>query len=201
MIRCLKYYEQGFIKPITPMKEFPALQIQDGMRYIQRGQHIGKVVITMPEKPQDLPLENLRKGLSLHPDKSYLFVGGLGGLGRSIANWLVERGAKHIVFFSRSAGKTPQSDAFFQELEAQGCVPTAFSGSVCNYDDVQRVVNSIKIPIGGVLQASMVLDVSLTMALTSNSYSSHAGCRIYGNELRAMANGHAPQSARDLEPA
>ncbi|OBT45611.1 Type I Iterative Polyketide synthase (PKS) [Pseudogymnoascus sp. WSF 3629] len=35
-------------------------------------------------------------------DASYLLVGGLGGLGRAIARWMMQHGAKNIIFLSRS---------------------------------------------------------------------------------------------------
>jgi hypothetical protein len=162
MERALRYNAEGHIKPITPIHEFPAAQIGEGMRYLQRGTHIGKVVVTMPENPAALPLEKVRGELRLSPEKAYLFVGGLGGIGRAVASWLVERGARRIVFLSRSAGKDPKTQIFLHELAAQGCNATTFAADVSNYDDVLKAVESIDKPIGGVLQAAMALaDVSL----------------------------------------
>ena len=37
-----------------------------------------------------------------NPNKSYLIVGGLGGFGLQLAQWLVSRGAKKLVLTSRS---------------------------------------------------------------------------------------------------
>ncbi len=36
-----------------------------------------------------------------HPEKSYVIVGGLGGFGLELADWLVSRGARHLVLTSR----------------------------------------------------------------------------------------------------
>ncbi|KAI4122746.1 MAG: hypothetical protein LQ338_005639 [Usnochroma carphineum] len=161
--RAIQFYEQGYIKPITPMKEFQAAHVEEAMRYMQKGQHIGKIVVTMPKDPMELEATAGAKKLTLRPDMSYLSVGGLGGLGRSIASWLVERGARHLIFFSRSAGKVKSDDPFVEELAAQGCSVQTFSGSVANIADVKRVVSSAAKPIAGVLQASMVLsDASLS---------------------------------------
>jgi KR domain len=157
----MEFFKQGHIKPISPVKEFEATQVEEAFRYIQKGQHIGKVVVTLPKNPGDLDTTTGRKDLVLRPDAAYLSVGGLGGLGRSIGSWLVEKGAKHIVFFSRSAGSLAKDDPYIKELEALGCTIQTFSGSVSNSSDVQRVIDSIGRPIAGVLQASMVLRVSL----------------------------------------
>lgn len=160
MDRAFRFFLEGRIKPLYPRKVFPATQIQDAFRYVQKGQHLGKVVVAMPEQANELLTEAAAEELRLRPDRAYLFVGGLGGLGRSISTRLVERGAKHLVFMSRSAGNMPDDHPFVRELAALGCKTTRISGDVCKYDDVVRVIQTVGCPIAGVLQASMVLKVS-----------------------------------------
>lgn len=126
---------------------------------MQKGQHIGKIVIAMQEQAQSLRVMKPRAQLKLRHDRSYLFIGGLGGLGRSIATYLVEHGARSIAFFSRSAAQTSRDDPYIRELETQGCSVQLHSGSVYNQQDVERVIQSLSMPVGGVLQASMVLEV------------------------------------------
>ncbi|KAF2686174.1 ketoacyl-synt-domain-containing protein [Lentithecium fluviatile CBS 122367] len=155
--RTMKYYNQGFIKPIEPCKEFPATNIAEALRYMQKGQRMGKIVITMPESSDALPTSPSQSKISLRADRAYLFVGGLGGLGRAVATWLVENGARKIVFFSRSAGNVPRDDPYIRELEAQGCAVQTISGSVSSREDVDAAFEAIDIPVGGVLQASMAL--------------------------------------------
>ena len=46
------------------------------------------------------------KRVTCHADKSYLLVGGLGGFGIELAQWLVDRGAKKLVLTSRSGVKS-----------------------------------------------------------------------------------------------
>lgn len=121
---------------------------------------MGKIVVSMPENPTELEAAPNVKQITLRPDVSYLSVGGLGGLGRATASWLVENGAKHLIFLSRSAGEVSNDDPFVKELAAQGCSVQTFSGSVANAADVARVVSSATKPIAGVLQAAMVLNVS-----------------------------------------
>lgn len=162
MTRTMDYYRAGFIQPIKPTTTFDAVSIVDAIRYMQRGQHIGKIVIKMPENSTELSAEPLRQELVLRQDRAYLFVGGLGGLGRSIATWLVEHGARHLVFLSRSAGNIPDDDPFVQELAVLGCTTTRISGDVSKLDDVLRAIRASGKPVGGVLQSSMVLRVSHT---------------------------------------
>lgn len=156
---CMEYYRQGAIAPIKPMKVFDARQIVDAFKYMQKGQHIGKIVVTMPKNPQELSVTAVKHKLHLRPEASYLLVGGLGGLGRAISTWMVERGARNLVFLSRSAGKSDGDQNFFRELKVQGCTVQAFSGSISCLDDVKNAVQSAAAPIAGVMHMSMVLRV------------------------------------------
>ena len=155
----MQYHRQGFIQPIKPMKLFEGTQIVDAFRYMQKGQHIGKIVVRVPEDPERLEVTAMKEKLALRPESSYLLVGGLGGLGRAISTWMVEHGARSLVYLSRSAGKSPEDQSFFRELEAQGCLVQCFPGSVTNLDEVKHAVGNAAMPIAGVMQMSMVLRV------------------------------------------
>nr|APX44011.1 polyketide synthase [Pestalotiopsis microspora] len=93
---------------------------------------------------------------------SYLLIGGLGGLGRSISLWMVELGARHLIYLSRSAGSRPEDGKFVRELESMGCEATLVQGDVTKTVDVQRAVEAAKYPLKGVMQMSIVLrDIAL----------------------------------------
>lgn len=95
-------------------------------------------------------------------DVSYLLVGGFGGLGRSVATWMVEHGARSLVFLSRSAA-SPDNAQFVKELEGYpGCTVTTVSGDVSKEEDVLKTINAAPKPLAGVLQLSLVLRVSLS---------------------------------------
>ena len=157
----MNYLQQKAIKPITPMKVFNATEIEDAFRYMQKGQHIGKIVVKMPTDPHELQTTAVKRELRLRQDASYLLVGGLGGLGRAIATWMVECGAQKLIFLSRSAGKSGEDQAFFRELEMQGCSAQAFAGSVSELTDVKYVVKHASAPVAGVMHMSMVLKVKM----------------------------------------
>lgn len=99
-------------------------------------------------------------------DVSYLLVGGLGGLGRSVATWMVEHGARSLVFLSRSAA-SPENEQFVKELEGYpGCTVTTVSGDVSRDEDVLKTIEAAPKPLAGVLQLSLVLRVSAFSFLT-----------------------------------
>ncbi|UKZ55581.1 Type I Iterative PKS [Trichoderma virens] len=175
-----KYYEKGVIKPITPIKSFQATDIIEAFRYMQKGQHIGKIVVSMPTDPSDLQAATKLRSIKFKNDRTYLLVGGLGGLGKSVSNWMVENGARHIMYLSRSAGDSKQDKRFFQEIEAQGCSVQAIKGSVTLLHDVYRAVEQATMPIAGVFLMTMVLRDRCILQLSHDDWFTAAGPKVDG---------------------
>jgi acyl transferase domain-containing protein/NADPH:quinone reductase-like Zn-dependent oxidoreductase len=96
----------------------------------------------------------------IRPDATYLMIGGLGGLGRSIASMLVAHGAKHIAFASRSSANE-DAKVFLSSLQTQGA--TNAIALICDIADAAQLQNLLATdlkslpPIRGVINAAMVL--------------------------------------------
>ncbi|XP_046416456.1 fatty acid synthase-like isoform X1 [Neodiprion fabricii] len=89
----------GAIKPLI-RTVFPIDQVEAAFRYMAAGKHIGKVIVKSSNDTNvHLPLALPRYYCS--KDGSYLILGGLGGFGLELADWLVFRGARKLVFTSR----------------------------------------------------------------------------------------------------
>ncbi|KAL4738206.1 hypothetical protein BDV11DRAFT_216094 [Aspergillus similis] len=157
--RCMHHYALGELTPLQ-VQEFPAEEAQDAFRSMGSG-NTEKVAITMPEEPSSLPVCFSRREPSFRNDAIHLIVGGLGGLGRSVSSWMASHGACHFVFFSPSAA-SKENDDFVLELRAQGCRLELVSGDISNSEDVDALIKGLdkNIPIAGVMQASMALEVT-----------------------------------------
>ncbi|HEV2132108.1 MAG TPA: zinc-binding dehydrogenase, partial [Longimicrobiaceae bacterium] len=83
-------FEKGALRPL-PVKTFPMAEVIPAFRYMAQARHIGKIVLTHHPAPE------------IRPDATYLITGGLGGVGLSVAQWLVEQGARSLVLVGRSA--------------------------------------------------------------------------------------------------
>ncbi|RDA88225.1 hypothetical protein CP532_0333 [Ophiocordyceps camponoti-leonardi (nom. inval.)] len=156
MKQVFQYVQQGYLKPIR-RHDFPASKVSDAFRYMQSGKHIGKIVVTLPEAKSLPAINTSRRQYPFSNESTYLLVGGLGGLGKAVATWIVERGARNLLFLSRSAGKSSEDQGFLRELESQGCRAVAFAGDVSDLATVQKAVKAAPTAISGVLQTSMVL--------------------------------------------
>lgn len=152
------FHKFGLNKPSQPITVFPASDIPSAFKYLQSEGRVGQVVIKMPDSKTELQAFPLRQSMALRSDRTYVIVGGLGGLGQATGRFLIEKGARHLIFFSRSATDVAHS-VYFKELEFLGCTVQAVSGSVNEITDVVRMVDSATTPIAGVLHAAMVLQV------------------------------------------
>ena len=110
------------------MAVFEAANVEQSFRYLQKGDHIGKAIIKFPENIS--PISSIARGQALifDPNASYLLTGGLGGLGKYVATWMVERGARRLIFLSRSAGTGKGDEAFEAELRTLGCIVSFAAG-------------------------------------------------------------------------
>ncbi|KAL4814823.1 hypothetical protein BDW67DRAFT_192033 [Aspergillus spinulosporus] len=151
-------YTQGHIKPITPKSIVGTDQIHNLPAIVNQSKALGTTVVVVPDEVNAHPVLTAQPELKLQPDRAYLLVGGLGGLGQSVSTYLVERGARHLVYLSRNAGAHERHRQFIQELESQGCSIQAIQGDVAKLADVKTAVQAASRPIAGVLQMAMVLN-------------------------------------------
>ena len=91
---------------------------------MQSGHHIGRISVSIRESREDRTLDvailDRPNTLEMSDMASYLLVGGLGGLGRAVSRWMIERGARYLTYLSRNAGGT-DDEQFVHELNSMGC--------------------------------------------------------------------------------
>lgn len=93
---------RGIIQPL-PSTVFAADDTEKALRYLSGAKHFGKVLLKIddPEtKSLTVPLTVVPK-VVCNPKSVYVLVGGLGGFGLELADWLVIRGAQNLVLSSR----------------------------------------------------------------------------------------------------
>ncbi|KAL2843596.1 acyl transferase domain-containing protein [Aspergillus pseudodeflectus] len=149
--------KQGLIGPITPVTSYDASEISAAFRHMQTGQHMGKIVVRMPDSPGELAARETRAEVRFSPDHAYLLSGGVGGLGRAISHWMAEKGARCLVYLSPSAGVSDAHRPFAAELKCQGCEAIFVPGSAAKLADVQKAISLSPKPIKGVFQLALAL--------------------------------------------
>jgi len=97
---------------------------------------------------------------ALSPDATYLITGGLGGLGLSLATWMVSQGARHLVLMGRSEPSAGASEAI-RAMEASGAAVCTWRGDVSRLADVEGVLAQIRDwmpPLRGIVHTAAVLE-------------------------------------------
>ena len=137
--------------PALPRRVFAMDAAIDAFRFMANARHTGKVVVAHPGSgPADLVTSR----------GTYLVTGGLRGIGLLTAEWLVERGARHLVLLGRSA-PSDEARATVHRLEQQGARVVVVQGDVACADDVGRALGhagGVHPPLRGVVHAAGVLD-------------------------------------------
>ena len=155
-----KLFESGHLKPL-PFRSFPACRIDAAFRLMAQGKHTGKVVVAFPAPFVPRRGEPPVPAFSVKPDGCYLITGAFGGFGKVLAEWLVQCGAKHLVFTSRKGAATPQAEEFLGKLRAQGIFIQVVLGDAGSKNDVERLlaeIATLEVPLKGVFHLAMVID-------------------------------------------
>ena len=164
------YCQEGRLQARLFPRMFDASEIAAAFRHMQTGRHIGKIVVRMPDVPHSLKNKPIERKYVFSPTRSYLLVGGFGGIGRLLATWMVTHGARHLVIMSRSAGQSDSDQDYIKELESQGCAVTVVNGSVEDTTSVEQAVSASEHDLAGVVNLSLVLQVSPSPLLNLESY-------------------------------
>lgn len=175
----VEHYLKGDFKPITPITSFDAENIKEAFKYLQKGSHIGKVVIKFPQD-DTLPLAPTIPLPEFRSDATYVLVGGLGGLGKSIAGWMASYGAKNLMFLSRSAGKSQEDQAFFKELSLMGCSSQFFAIDIADAAAVKEAVSHASLPIAGAMHMAMVLADRGILGMDLETWNKAVGPKVEG---------------------
>ena len=91
-------------------------------------------------------------------DKSYILVGGLGGFGLELAEWLVKEGAIKLVLTSRSGIRTGYQERKLRLLREMNVNVSISSRNVTTEDDCKKLIEETQQigPVGGVFNLAMV---------------------------------------------
>ncbi|KAK7908914.1 hypothetical protein PG985_014792, partial [Apiospora marii] len=159
----LGMFSQGTLRPVEYFEVLPISRLTEGMRALQSGQSMGKIVFDM-EDDASVPVRiRSQSAWRLDGSKTYVIAGGTGGLGMMIAEWMVKhKGARHLLLLSRSGIKHGAIDIAcnVKGLRGFGAVIEAPECDITNIDALRGVIEKYRCsmpPIAGCIQASMVL--------------------------------------------
>lgn len=154
----MQYFEDGSLTTLDHTV-FPISEVESAFRYMAQAKHIGKIVVSMQEQ-EVLIASASGESAPFRAHGTYLLTGGLGGLGLTVADWMVRRGARHLVLMGRSS-PSPEARAAVDAMEAAGAQIMIALADVTQEEQVAGVLADIKEsmpPLRGIIHAAGVLD-------------------------------------------
>jgi len=152
------------------IRSFVLSKVDEALNFLRGKRCFGSVVLKLALGHQILVPPPRPAQLALDSSATYILAGGLGGIGRSIADMMFEEaGARNIIFLSRSGAASEDARHFLNSLLIRGCNAQAFECDITDPEQVQLFVTRCKDQgknIKGVLQCAMVLRDSMFENMT-----------------------------------
>ncbi len=152
-----------------PVTSFSSADPSEAFRFMAQGRQIGKISIRMDRNVPVLPSTD---GSLFSRTGAYLISGGLGGVALTVAEWMAENGAGHLVLLSRRPSSS-ETDAAIRKIEAAGATVTHARADVTREDDLAKVVEDLHArgwSIKGVMHAAAVVDDALIRDVTPERF-------------------------------
>ena len=194
--------ERKVIKPLS-RHVFDKTQAEEAFRFMANGKHVGKVVIKMSGSDEnsntdisdknDVGTKNevsekkcqikiTRKRVSFDPDKTYVVIGGLGGIGLELCYWMVRKDARKLVITSRTGIRTVYHKFCIERMKFFGAEVHVETKDVRHLDqaeDLIKFANSIG-PVGGIFNLGMVIKDAMFADQTQEMFQTVCDVKVKG---------------------
>jgi phthiocerol/phenolphthiocerol synthesis type-I polyketide synthase C len=180
---------------VLPVTEFTLPDAADAFALMAGGRHTGKIVVSIPSGGDLEAIASPPQPL-VSPEGGYLIVGGMGGLGFVVAQWLAAHGAGMVVLNGRSA---PGDDirSAIEQLNAAGTRVEVVTGDIADADTAGRLVRAVEdagFRVAGVLHSAMILDDEIVLNI-----SEAAARRVFTPKVAGSWRLHQATAALDLD--
>ncbi|CAG9832335.1 unnamed protein product [Diabrotica balteata] len=182
-----------------PVTCFKYDQLEEAFRYMGSGKHMGKVMIQIREYEQPpQPVPEKFTGIPryfCHPEKSYIIIGGLGGFGLELADWLVLRGAKNLVLVSRKGVTTGYQSLRISLWKSYGTYVHISQDDVCTEEGCRNLLQTANLlgDVHAIFNLGVVLADSVFENQTIESFKTSLG-------PKAVATQYLDRLSREMCP-
>jgi acyl transferase domain-containing protein/acyl carrier protein len=177
----MQQFDRGELNPL-PLRIFPLTEAKAAFRFMAQGQHTGKLILDH----QELWENGGSPSTPLVTSKgTYLITGGLRGLGLMTAEWLVSKGARHLVLTGRREPNA-ESAAVIRELESKGAQVRVEKADVSNAEAMTRLLADIRAvmpPLRGVVHSAIVLDDGILLQQSWSRFTNAFASKVTGSLL------------------
>ncbi|KAA8646574.1 Type I Polyketide synthases (Type I PKS) [Aspergillus tanneri] len=181
--------------PASPLRVYGLSEIETAFRQMQSGKNIGKTVLEM--RPEDSVMATLEANpiRLFDSNGTYVIAGGLGGLGRSVARWFIDRGAKNLLLLSRSGKESAHAARLTADIQA--CSNAKVEILACDITDCRSLESCLRHaqqsmpPVKGCVQGAVVVSNSSFPSLSFETWRAATAPKAQGswNLHKALPSG------------
>ncbi len=195
LARILGHVADGTLQ-VLPVTTFTLADAGDAFALMASGRHTGKIAVSIPATGSVDAIAATPPQPLVSRDGGYIIVGGMGGLGFVVAQWLAEQGAGLVVLNGRSA---PSGDvkAAIADMAAAGTRIEVVSGDIAEPGTADRLVQAVEdagFRVAGVLHSAMVLDDEIVLNI-----SDAAARRVFTPKVTGCWRLHQATAALDVD--
>ena len=160
--------DKNEIVPLNIDRVYDYDKLDEAIRYMGGGNHMGKIVIRMPRgcKTEDGKIEMpLQVKSQYHTSGVHLITGGMGGFGMELGEWLIGRGATKVLLMGRTGITSLYQTQKFAKYKG---IIEYVKGDITSETDVAHVFMDYN--INGVWHLAMKLNDQLYKNLTDKTW-------------------------------
>ncbi|KAG5894596.1 hypothetical protein JTB14_038126 [Gonioctena quinquepunctata] len=182
----MKGIKDGSIKPLG-CTIFKRNEIEEAYRYMTKGIHMGKVLIQVCEEEamrSDISEIEATPRFYCDPAKTFIIIGGLGGLGLELADWMVLRGARKLVLTSRGGLKNGYQRFRIKFWRRYGVVVKISTANITQREGcVQLISEAEKIgPVAGIFNLAVILQDAMLENQNAAMFETSLGPKAYATK-------------------
>ncbi|KAI2625911.1 ketoacyl-synt-domain-containing protein [Hypoxylon sp. NC1633] len=173
-------FSKGTLRPLRKVVTLRMAELARGLHMIHKGSL--HPIVASAQNGDVVMASHYASKCFLDSDGTHVIIGGTGGLGRSMARWMVEHGARHIVLLSRTGGKGREIQQLIDDTRDKADIVVR-PCDIASEEDTYRVMKECTEtlpPICGVVHAAMMLHDGLIEDMTHESYVSAIRAKVKG---------------------
>ena len=131
----------------------------EALRLMQKGNHTGKLLLNMSSSSEDFESIEVEPKVFMDPQKLYIVVGGLGGIGFELVSWLVDRGARNVAIVSRTGNINGYHTYNLRRLkESKNASVTIIKTDIRDQSNCENLLRNAEstYEVGGIFNCSLV---------------------------------------------
>jgi NAD(P)-dependent dehydrogenase (short-subunit alcohol dehydrogenase family)/aryl carrier-like protein len=160
MAEVVRLYRKGVIKPIDFITTFDISELQQAMMYMSKGTHVGKIIVTYDNPESKIKVAPAVPRATFDPKATYVLVGCVVGVGNSMSNWMIDRGARSLAYLSRSGPNVSDAKDLIKRMADRNVEAVVLKCDVTIKSEVEAAIGEIsnQRPIKGVIHAAAVFE-------------------------------------------